>query len=240
MNTPKPPLVARLAIILLTASSGVLVAQTPAGPAGHWEGTIQVPGQEMKIVIDLAGAGENWEGTISVPVQNLKGYPLSAITVKGDSVSFAMKGVPGDPQFNGTLAKDAKGLSGDFTQGGASMTFALTRTGEPSIERPPKSTPITKDLEGSWDSTLDVDGKSLRLTLKLSNQPSGVASGTLVSVDQGGAEIPIASVVQTGTRLTLLLPVIAGTYEGDLKDAQLTGTWTQGPRSWPLVFKRSK
>lgn len=230
-----PVLVAALII-----SSAVAFSQTPAGPSGHWEGAIQVPGQELKIEIDLSGAGEKWEGTITIPAQGLKGLPLSAIAVKGDSVSFAIKGIPGEPQFKGTLSKDAKALSGDFSQGGGTVPFALTRTGEAKIERPPKSTPITKDLEGSWEGALDVDGKILRLVLKLSNQPDGIATGMLISVDQGGAEVPIAAVVQTGAHLKLVVPAVAGNYDGDLKDAQLTGTWTQGPRTWPLMFKRGK
>lgn len=226
-------------VAALIVSSGVASSQTPAGPSGHWEGAIQVPGQELKIEIDLAGAGEKWEGTITIPAQGLKGLPLSAIAVKGDSVSFAIPGIPGEPQFKGTLSKDAKTLSGDFMQGGGTVPFTIARTGEAKIERPPKSTPITKDLEGSWDAELDVDGKILRLVLKLSNQ-DGAGTGTLISVDQGGAQVPIAAVVQTGAHLKLVVPAVAGNYEGDLKDAQLTGTWTQGPRTWPLVFKRGK
>lgn len=227
-------------LVVLIAASGVAFAQPAPTPSGHWEGAIQLPGQELKIEIDLSGSGEKWQGSITVPVQGLKGFPLSAISVQGDSVSFAMKGVPGDPLFKGTVSKDAKTLSGTFSQGGGSVPFALTRTGEPKIEPLPKSTPITKDLEGSWEGALDVDGKILRLVLKLSNQPDGVAAGTLISVDQGGAEIPIAAVVQTGTQLKFLVPAVVGNYEGDLKDAQLTGKWTQGPRTWTLVFKRSK
>jgi len=214
------------------------LAQPAAGPSGHWEGAIQVPGQELKIEIDLAPRGEKWEGTISIPAQGLKGFPLSAITVQGDSVSFAMNGVPGDPQFKGTVSKDAKSVSGEFSQGGGTIPFAVTRTGDAKFEPPPKSTPITKDLEGSWEGSLDVGGKILRLVVKLSNRPDGVATGTMVSVDQGGAELPIASVVQTGSHLKLLVLAVAGTYEGDLKDGQLTGTWTQGPGTLPLVFKR--
>ena len=30
-----------------------------------------------------------------------------------------------------------------------------------------------------------------------------------------------------------------GDYDGDLKDGQLTGTWTQGPGTLPLTFKRA-
>jgi hypothetical protein len=226
-------------LVTLLISSGV-AGQTPAGASGHWEGAIQVPGQELKVAIDLSGAGEKWEGTIAIPAQGMKGFPLSGITVQGDAVSFAMKGIPGEPQFKGTLSKDGKTFGGDFLQGGGTVPFSLARTGEAKIERPAKSTPITKDLEGSWEGTLDVNGTKLRLVAKLSNQPDGTATGTLVSLDQGGAEIPIASVVQDGAHLKLAIPVITGTYEGDLKDGQLTGTWTQGPGSWPLVLTRAK
>jgi hypothetical protein len=153
-------------------------------------------------------------------------------------VSFAIQGVPGNPQFKGVV-KDGKTLSGDFSQGGGTMPFALTRTGDAKIEPVPKSTSITKEFEGSWAGNLDAGGKILRLVVKLSNQ-GGAGTGTLLSLDQGGAEIPIAAVIQTGTHLKLVVRSIAGTYEGDLKDGQLTGTWSQGAGTLPLVFKRTK
>jgi hypothetical protein len=224
-----------LALVVSCAASG----QTATPPSGHWEGTLQVPGQELKVEVDLRGTGSKWEGTISVPAQSLKGFPLAAISVAGDKVTFAMKGIPGDPVFNGTLAKDGKTMSGDFSQGGGTIPLSLTRTGEAKIDPLPKSTPITKELEGSWEGTLDINGKTLRLVFKLSNA-SGAGAGTLVSVDQGGAEIPIAAIVQSDAHVQLLLPAIAGSYEGDLKDAQLTGKWTQGGSTWPLALKRSK
>jgi hypothetical protein len=224
--------------IALIVWSSATFAQSATAAAGHWEGAIQAPGQDLKIEIDLAAAGDKWDGTISIPGQGLKGFPLSAIIVQGDAVSFAIQGVPGDPRFKG-LVKDAKTLSGEFTQGGGTVPFALTRTGDAKIEPVPKSTPITKDIEGSWTGALDVNGKVLRLILKLSSQAGGAATGTLVTVDQGGAEIPIAAVIQADKHLKLVVRAIAGTYEGDLKDGQLTGTWTQGPGTWPLVFKRS-
>ena len=60
----------------------------------------------------------------------------------------------------------------------------------------------------------------------------------LVSVDQGGVEIPIASITQTLSHLAFAITLINASYAGDLKDGQIVGTWTQGPGSWPLVFKR--
>jgi hypothetical protein len=226
-------------LVALIVSSSVLLAQPAAGPpSGHWEGAIQVPGQELKIEIDLAKTDEKWEGAISIPAQSLKGFPLAAITLQGDSVSFALGGLPGNPQFKGTVSKDGKSLSGDFSQGGGTLPFAVVRTGEAKIEPLPKSTPITKDLEGAWEGPVDVNGTTLRLVLKLSNRPESGATGTLTSVDQGGAEIPVAAVIQTGSHLKVIVKAISGTYEGDLKDGQLTGTWAQGPGTWPLVFKR--
>jgi uncharacterized membrane protein len=226
--------------VALGISTTVIVGQSAIAPSGHWEGTLQVPGNELAIQVDLSGDGKTWEGTITIPAQNLTSFPLSGITVQDDTVAFAMRGVPGEPQFKGTVSKDGKSLSGDFTQGGGTIPFALTRTGDAKIEPLPKSTPITKDLEGSWEGALDVQGKVLRLALKLTSKPDGVGTGTLVSIDQGGAEIPIGAVIQTGPHLKLVVRAIAGTYEGDLKDGQLTGTWAQGPMTLPLVFTRPK
>ena len=65
--------------------------------------------------------------------------------------------------------------------------------------------------------------------MKLSNKADGTATGALISVDQGGVEIPIAAVVQKDAHLQLVVPAVIGNYEGDLKDGQFTGMWTQGP-----------
>jgi hypothetical protein len=237
---PRYVLTAATLVIALTSWSGAAAAQPAPAPAGHWEGAIQIPGKELKIEVDLARAGDVWEGTINIPDQGLKAFPLTAIAVKADTVAFAMKNVPGAPQFSGTVSKDGKQISGDFSQGGGSVPFSLTRTGEPKIERPPNSTPVTSDLVGSWEGTLTVNGTSLRLIVKLANKPGGPGGGTLVSVDQGGVEIPIAAVVQSGTRLKLLVPDIAGAFDGELKEGMLTGRWTQGPGDWPLVLKKQK
>ena len=90
-----------------------------------------MPGQELAISVDLAlNAEAKWEGTIGIPAQNVKALPLSDITVKENAVGFAMKGVPGDPQFAGTVSKDGKSIAGDFSQGGATLPFTLTWKGE--------------------------------------------------------------------------------------------------------------
>ena len=216
----------------------VTSAQVAPGPSGHWEGTIQVPGQELVVIVDLSGSGDNWEGAIGIPTQGLKAFPLADVLVQDRTVSFTMRGVPGEPRFRGTLSTDAKALSGEFLQGGASLPFALTRTGAAVIEQVPTSTAVSQEIEGSWEGAVDVDGKTLRLGVTLTNHPGGTATAVFVSVDQGGATIPVTAVVQKDAHLTLQVRPISGRYEGDLADGKLTGTWTQGPRSWPLIMQR--
>jgi len=226
-----------VALLLTIAGPGIATAQSPTGPTGHWEGAIEVPGQALGIELDLASKDGAWKGTISIPAQSLKGFPLSDITVAGTAVGFAMKGVPGEPRFAGTLSADGKALGGDFTQGGGTLRFNVEWKGEPKFEEPAKSTEITKDLEGTWEGAVEVQGKTLRLVAKLTNHPGG-ATGVLVSVDQGGVEIPISSITQTLSHLAFAITLINASYGGDLKDGQIVGTWTQGPASLPLVFKR--
>jgi hypothetical protein len=226
-----------LAVLALGAPARAGQAATGAG--GHWVGTIQTPGPEIAVEVDLVAKGADaYDGAISIPAQNAKGIPLTAIDVKGTAVGFTIRGVPGDPRFTGTLSGDGKSIAGDFNQGGVSMPFTLAWKGEGKIEKPAKSTPITAELEGSWEGPLDVEGKVLRLALKLANGPEG-GSGTLISLDQGNAEMPIATITQEGSNVKLLVTMINGTFDGELKGGQLSGTWTQGPLSLPLAFTRT-
>lgn len=228
---------------MLLVGGGAAAAQSTAGgPAGtgHWEGALSVQGKDVRLDVDLvARSTDKWEGAAGFPEMNAKGLVLSGIAVKGETVTFGIKGVPGDPKFNGTLSKDSKTLSGDFTQGPVTGTFTLAWKGEAKLEAPPKNAPLTKDFEGAWEGSLDVNGVTLRLNLKLTNLDGG-ATGTMISIDQGGAEIPLSSIVQTDAHLKFTVPGVGGSYEGDLKDGQITGTWTQGPGSLPLNLKRAK
>ena len=214
-------------------------AETTAGASGHWQGSIAAPGQDVAIEVDLAQnpKGE-WIGSIDIPPQGLKGFPLSGVAVKGSSVAFAMKSVPGDPKFDGKLSADGKSISGAFIQEGADLTFSLKRTGDAVIEVPAKSTAIAKELEGLWEGALEAKGNTLRLKLNLSNQPDGTATGIMISVDQGGGEIPITTITQTGPNLKLEVKTIQGSYEGDLTNGALVGHWMQRGATFPLTFKR--
>ncbi len=229
---------ALVSLAFLAFGSAAVAGQSPAGAGGHWVGTIQTPGPELAVEVDLVAKGTDYNGAISIPAQNAKGIPLNAISVKGAAVGFSIRGVPGEPRFTGTLSSDGKTITGDFTQGGVTMPFTLAWKGEGKLEAPARNAAITKDLEGSWEGALEVQGKVLRLALTLTNSPDG-ATGTLVSLDQGNAEMPVSTIAQTGAKVKVTVPMVGGTFDGELKGGQLEGTWAQGTGSLPLVFKRT-
>lgn len=49
----------------------------------------------------------------------------------------------------------------------------------------------------------------------------------------------ITTIAQEASHLRLEIDTIGATYEGDLKDGQLTGTRTQGPGKLPPVLERA-
>jgi len=129
------------------------------------------------------------------------------------------------------------------------MTLVLAEPGAPArptaLTQSPlgltKLRPMPKELEGQWEGAIDADGKALRVLVKLSTGAEGFGTGTLASLDQGtGAEAAIVAVVQIKSRIALIVPAVRGTYNGELKDGQLTGTWSQGRATVPLVLKKSK
>lgn len=131
--------------------AGALWAQD--GPRGHWTGNIDLPDQALAVEIDLDKAADGWVGSITIPAQNASGLPLDAITFTNGKCTFRIKGVPGEPTFNGTLSAEGKTLSGDFAQGGGSFPFKLSRAGDAKVEKAAKSQAVAKEFLGTWEGT---------------------------------------------------------------------------------------
>lgn len=209
---------------------------------GHWQGTIHVPNQAIAVEIDLAtNARGETRGTFSGV--NIKGYPLSDIVADGDALSFKLQ-VDGGGAFSGKLSADGKVLSGEFTanNGGYVLPFDLSRTGDAKFDAPAKSAPIGKELEGAWSGTLEVNGTSIRILLKMANQADGTSTGALANLDQGAVDIPVTAITQTGANVTIDVKVVNGSFAGAVNAAgtELTGTWSQGSFTAPLTFRRDR
>lgn len=122
----------RIATIALGFLAAVFLLGVPEAPsvAGHWDGAIELPGQKLEVLVNLAAGGGAWGGTIDIPAQGANGLALTAIKVESSSVTFAISGIPGDPTFFGVLSPDGNAISGEFTQGGQKFPFRLDRSTE--------------------------------------------------------------------------------------------------------------
>jgi hypothetical protein len=231
---------------LLCVPATALFAQAAVDPSGHWTGAIHVPpfngagSREVAIDIDLTKrASGALDGTFGQPGQNVKGLPLSKVTLEGRTVSFELKATAGGGLFRASLA-DATSMTGELVtrEGGYSIPFDLKRTGDAQIAPAPTSAAIGTELEGTWSGTVDVNGKRERLVLKMTNRGDGTATGTILDLDGSAVEIPVA-MTQKASTLTLEVAAVGASYVAVLKsENQLVGTWAQGPVTLPLTFTR--
>lgn len=231
--------------VMLLCSAPLARAQSSVDVSGHWEGTIKAPGRDVAIEIDLgkSSTGE-FVATFGNPAEHLAGFPLSNVVVNGSSIRFELIAGSGGGSFAGVMAADGTSISGEFSaptpKGPMSAPVSLTRAGDAKIEAPPASTAIGGDLEGTWKASIEVNGNPVRVTMKLANRPDGTSAGT-ITTDGGGIDIPITTITQKGSALTVDVKIVGGTYAGSLSadKSELAGTWTQGAFEGPLTFKRA-
>jgi hypothetical protein len=215
------------------------LAQTASNPAGHWQGKIQIPNHEQGITVDLARSPKGvWIGSMSVTGSTSIDVPLASITVEGSAVRFAAS-LPERASFDGHVSADGSGLSGTASNAAGEAPFQLTRNGEANVNVPPPSSALSKEFEGAWEGALDAGGRVRRIGLKLSPAADGTATATLIAVDQGNLEIPVATVTIKDKQLQLEARAVSGTYSGTLGGSgEIAGEWAQGANRFPVTFKR--
>jgi hypothetical protein len=226
------------ASLFLLSSSSVLV-QGAMDPTGHWEGTLRIPGLERKVEVDLTRkVGGEIAGRLTLPEANVDGLPLK-VKVDGSSIHFHART---DQPFEAVLSADGKSMSATYSVDSYTFPLTLIRTGDPKTEPPISSPAIGKQLEGTWNGRFEANGTRLRYVLVLSNQANGTGGGTIVSLDEGDLEIPVSSITQDGSTMTLNFKAVGGVYSGtvSIDGTELGGTYTQGPLVVPVTFRRAQ
>jgi len=205
--------------------------------SGRWEGTAQIPGNELTVVVDLSQENGAWVGSVIIPGLGLKGVPLADIKVQPPDVNFAVRGALGI-QLKLQLEANNK-LIGDFEQGGNRASATLQKTGPPQVEYPPRNTPVAKELEGEWKGDYEMLGYTRHVSIKFANLPDG-ATAEFVIVGRKHNVLPVDLVTQEGDLVTVDSHEMGFTFEGRLRDGKLTGAIRQSAAETPLVLIRAK
>jgi hypothetical protein len=94
---------------------------------------------------------------------------------------------------------------------------------------------------GTWSGELDVGAAQLRLVLHVESGEEG-HTAALDSPDQGAFGIPASGVTTTGDSIVVEFARIAGRYAGavDAEGTRLSGTWSQGGQTFPLMLERGE
>lgn len=94
-------------------------------------------------------------------------------------------------------------------------------------------------IDGDWDGALLAGAIKLRLTFHIATE-NGTPGGTVVSVDQGNALIPLSAVACDGPKVSISVDKIRGTYDATLAPdgKSMAGTWSQLGNAMPLTLAR--
>jgi hypothetical protein len=225
----------------LLCGAFLTAAFAQSGPAGHWEGTVQLPDRDIQIVVDLAKDDKGaWSGAFAQG-EGVRNVPLGDIKVDDKSVKFRIAaGGANAPDFDCSLESPTSMRCTLNTPGG-SVASTMKRTGEAKVELPKSSPAVAAELEGNWEGSIETPNGTLRLVVHFKNQPDKTVKATMDSPDQNAMDLPLTDVVQKGSALEFQLRLVNGAYKGTLnKDAtQLEGEWSQGGASLPLTLKKS-
>ncbi|MCO1655396.1 alpha/beta hydrolase family protein [Pseudonocardia humida] len=175
-------LVVALVGVAALAGAGCAAQAEPAAPAtgpvppelvGDWKGRIEVPGSPLDIGITLTTDG----GTFDLPAQGLADLPLADLRTGGGTFAAALPDVPGGARFDGTVTGDT--ISGDFTQGGQKLPFALERGTLAPPARPQEPRPPFPYR--SEDVTYPADGFDLAGTLTTPEGPGPFTAVVMIT-----------------------------------------------------------
>jgi hypothetical protein len=225
----------RLITILIVAAAWPCRAEDVIG--GRWEGTAQVPDDELNLIVDLAQQNGAWVGSIIIPGLGLKGAPLTDVKVQPPDVNFGVRGALGI-QLKLRLGANNK-LAGNFEQAGNLAPATLQKTGPPQVEYPPRSTPVAKELEGEWKGDYEMLGYTRHVSIKFANHPDG-ATADFVIVGRKHNVLPVDLVTQEGDLVTVDSHDMGFSFEGQLRNGKLMGTIRQAAMETPLDLERPK
>lgn len=249
-------------VALTTLAGATLPANANPAFEGRWEGTAQVPGTPLVVVLDLVVPASTTavpRGWITLPGRGAKGVPLTAswlpdgrLRLDASAVFNAMGPPTPAPQLllaaappagasTGVTSAASRHLRGSFSLAGLDAPLALARSGAAQPEAERANSVLTAELNGQWRGHYQIGGVPREITLTLA--PAG-ANAVIV----GRRTSPVAfDGIQLGAHvLTLSSSTTQITLEGRLRRIQgASGSpleidvhYSQGPYEASFVLKK--
>ncbi len=238
-----------LAATVLMGVSVAFGAVATNSVAGNWNGTLEVGAVKLRVIFkisrDVAGALTARMDSLDQGARNI---PVDVVTVKNKTLRLEVNAVKG--VYEGTLDAAGTKVTGQWTQGPQKLPLVLEKTqGTDSTFEAEKMAPAdlaanqqaALKIAGMWNGTLATGAASLRLRLNIAKSPTGTATGTLDSLDQGAIGIPLSAITFKEGKVRFEAKGIGGVYEGTLvaNGSSLSGQWQQGGGVLPLEFKQA-
>lgn len=235
----------RLQRIALPLAAALLTTAALAAPDpdGRWEGTAEIPGAPLPLVIDLARTPAGaLQGSVILPGRGIKGAPLRDIASSDTGLGFGLAAAfngPAEAAPQLRLRWQADGsLAGEFLQAGLSAPLRLQRTGNAQVDLPVAPTALAPALLGRWEGRYELGGYPRDVTLTLANGPAGLGGGQLMVVGKRRSDLVIDHVVQGREFLTLKASSANYRIEGRPVADRIEGRVLQGPFEATLVLRR--
>jgi hypothetical protein len=235
-----------LPLVLTPYQAPVLTKAAVNTLTGTWVGPLKFPGGEMTFVMRFkSDAKGEFGGTLAVPEQGGVELPMSDIQFADNKLNFKIARVAGD--YTATVANGA--MTGMWKQAGPGappegMPVSLKK-GEYAapVYALKLSTEAFATLNGSWTGKLEPTNPqgqkvSLTMVLRFATSAAGQYVAFIDSPDQKAMNIPVTEVSFADGKLSFKVAAVRGEYNGALAGKTITGTWTQGPMSLPLVLTR--
>ena len=128
-------------VVLALFPIGMLLAQS-SDITGTWQGTIKIPGRDLRTVIKIAKADKGGLKAVMYSIdQGGQGIGASSITQEGPAVKMSVSTINGT--YEGKLTPDGNLIEGTWTQGTASFPLVLDRaTNDTAWTIPSPPTPM--------------------------------------------------------------------------------------------------
>jgi hypothetical protein len=238
-----------LTMTLLLSAHMVFAATTTNDVTGDWHGTLETGTAKLRLVFKISKtADRGLSAKLDSLDQGARDIPVDTVSVSNKVLRMEVKSVKG--LYVGTLDATGAKAAGVWSQGQAVLALNLGKgpgasaageADELSPEQLAANKLAAQKIVGTWNGTLMVGAASLRLRVNISKTPTGGATGTLDSLDQGANAIPLSAITLKDGKVYFEARGIGGAYEGKLAagGSALAGEWQQGGQTMPLDFKLS-